>query len=556
MHTTCGVQRTSSMSEIVVASVQTNIKCTKSLHCQTESTSRKSVSTQYTKAICKENYLQKEFWDEKFQDSLYQFLSRTGQLRDFFNLTKGLVDNTVDANNMAWQAVLHLGRYAACSSTTGMRYDDEYVEFLALLNMLYGSSVLNILRGPAHFGTVISGECDKGQFNILTSKCNFPIPSHSVIHNRCEGYSKKIDLGIIQSSLEICENLSSTHGKQFNLSLDGMLIAQGSKGVNDRAVNLWGIEKPVSISKSQKHLELELKLAEELEIQIMTENIPSQRYKIKWLLFRLTKRLEQMRTRLTGEFLIKQCLEKMRERNLNHKDAFKQMLSLIFHNTTQIENCVSRTLASNMEICKLLADMRVSKCCIHNTKFIQLHKQLNYFVLLPSEYLSKQIDLKKPDNNIYCTQYSDLWWELRRTALLTGSMIMKALGFDTLKAEKQHVNVYVKKRPAPDFMDKVKKYIQFGKENEVHAISMLVGLILPALKTKCYSFYEVDPQFIQGQNRQNLIEVSADGIIECPLGPTCSNKRVPDQHKRIVVKAKCVYPSTDFPKFPSYSLPF
>ena len=90
----------------------------------------------------------------------------------------------------------------------------------------------------------------------------------------------------------------------------------------------------------------------------------------------------------------------------------------------------------------------------------------------------------------------------------------------------------------------------------MHAISALVSLILPALKTKCYSFYEVGPQFIQGQNRVNLIEVSADGIIECPIGPTCSNKRVPDQHKHIVVKAKCIFPSTDFPKFPLYSLPF
>ena len=112
---------------------------------------------------------------------------------------------------MAWQAVLHLGRYAACSSTTGMHYDDEYVELLARLNILYRSSVLNILREPAHFGTVISGECDKGQFNPSTSKCNFPVPSHSVIQNRCEGYSKKIDPRIIQSSLDICEDLSTTH---------------------------------------------------------------------------------------------------------------------------------------------------------------------------------------------------------------------------------------------------------------------------------------------------------------------------------------------------------
>ena len=251
---------------MAVASVQTKSKCKKSLHCQMEKRTRKLVSTQYTKAKSKRNELQKDFLDEKFQDSLCQFLSRTGQLRDFLNLTKGLLDETVNCNNMAWKAVLHLGRYAACSSTISMHYDDKYVEFLALLNMLYGLSVLNILNGPGHFGTVISGKCEKGQFNPSTSKCNFPIPSHNVSQNRCEGYSKKIDPGIIESSLDICQELSTTHGKQFNLSFDRMLIAQGSKGISDGDVNLWKIKKPLSISKSQKCPEFKLKLAEELEI--------------------------------------------------------------------------------------------------------------------------------------------------------------------------------------------------------------------------------------------------------------------------------------------------
>ena len=155
MHTACEVQTTCRMPKVAVASVQTKSKCTQSLHCQTEKPKRKLISTQYTKAKSKRNELQKEFIDEKFQDSLCQFLSRTGQLRYFVNLKKGLGER-VDCNNMAWQAVLHLGRYAACSSTTGMHYDHEYMEFLALLNMLYGLSVLNILRGPGHFGTVIS----------------------------------------------------------------------------------------------------------------------------------------------------------------------------------------------------------------------------------------------------------------------------------------------------------------------------------------------------------------------------------------------------------------
>ena len=90
-----------------------------------------------------------------------------------------------------------------------------------------------------------------------------------------------------------------------------------------------------------------------------------------------------MRTRLNGDFLMEQWLEKMKERNLDHKDAFEQMLSLIFWNTTQIENCVSRTLATNMEICQLLADMRGSKSCVQDNKFIKLHIN-NQIILLYS----------------------------------------------------------------------------------------------------------------------------------------------------------------------------
>ena len=168
-----------------------------------------------------------------------------------------------------------------------------------------------------------------------------------------------------------------------------------------------------------------------------------------------------MRTRLTGEFLIEQHLEKMKERNLDHKDAFEYMLSLIFCNTTQIENCVSRTLASNMEICKLLTDIRGSKCCIHDTKFIELHKQPNYFALLPSEYLSKQIDLRKPDNNIYCTQYSDLWWELRRTALLTGSTIMTSLRVRYTQGRKATCECICKEKASTRF---------HGRSEKVHTV--------------------------------------------------------------------------------------
>ena len=49
MHTTSGVQTTCSMSKMSIASVQTRTLGTRSLYCQTEKTTRKSVSTQCTK---------------------------------------------------------------------------------------------------------------------------------------------------------------------------------------------------------------------------------------------------------------------------------------------------------------------------------------------------------------------------------------------------------------------------------------------------------------------------------------------------------------------------
>ena len=66
LRTTRGVQTTSSMAKIAVASVKTKRKSTTSLSCQTDSKSNKSAGTQYTKRNYKRSELQKEFLDENF----------------------------------------------------------------------------------------------------------------------------------------------------------------------------------------------------------------------------------------------------------------------------------------------------------------------------------------------------------------------------------------------------------------------------------------------------------------------------------------------------------
>ena len=131
--------------------------------------------------------------------------------------------------------------------------------------------------------------------------------------------------------------------------------------------------------------------------------------------------------------------------------------------------------------------------------------------------------------------------------------MFRALGFDTLKEEKEHCYVYCKRRPPKDFSPEVQRYIKFGCENEIHAISTLVGLAMPALLPSCYVFLECGPMFIHGQNCRNLIEVSGDGMLQCKNGENCNQKHPKD--RRIAVEAKHLYPSEDFPKFPLYRMP-
>ena len=60
------------------------------------------------------------------------------------------------------------------------------------------------------------------------------------------------------------------------------------------------------------------------------------------------------------------------------------------------------------------------------------------------------MDLENEENTIYCSQGGELWHKLHKKSMLTGSSMYKALGLDTLKSEKDHVNVHVKGKPKPD----------------------------------------------------------------------------------------------------------
>ena len=234
-------------------------------------------------------------------------------------------------------------------------------------------------------------------------------------------------------------------------------------------------------------------------------------------------------------------------------ESFDYSLCCIFQHTTQLENCVNRTLNVIVDLCKMLAHMNGVGSLIPETRFVQLHKQANFSPLLPAEFISQYLDLDLEENTPFCAQRLEIWHRLRNKARVTGSTMFKALGFETLKAEKYHVYVFVKGRPPKDVDLELQKYIDFGIANEIHAVATLVGCIMPALLPPCYVFLESGPAFIHGSSQKNLIEVSVDGIIQCKNDEVCTHDH--RGRKKIAVKVKCHYPTDNFPKFPMYRLP-
>ena len=217
----------------------------------------KDTGTQYMYKECRKS-LPTKYTHYDVIDKFCTFLEENNQMQNFVSLVKGLIEDKIDPKNLAWQSALHMGQYSACPMMTVMRYEPEYIEFMGVMNLLFGSSTLNVLRGPAHFGTVVSGKAHRSKYDPSESKCNFPVLSYRIMQNLDTGYLKVLKPGIIKCILDICEEQTQLHQKQFVLSFDGMQVAPGSKGVSDGDVDLWGAKKPISNAQACSICQLDM----------------------------------------------------------------------------------------------------------------------------------------------------------------------------------------------------------------------------------------------------------------------------------------------------------
>ena len=83
-------------------------------------------------------------------------LKEAKQLDLFVNVVNAISSAFLPTSNLAWKSALYCGAWAMCTSTVGIHFDREFNEFFAILQLLFGNSCLNVMRGPCHFGHLVS----------------------------------------------------------------------------------------------------------------------------------------------------------------------------------------------------------------------------------------------------------------------------------------------------------------------------------------------------------------------------------------------------------------
>ena len=182
-----------------------------------------------------------------------------------------------------------------------MKYDPKYAEYFSLLYLLFESSVLNVLRGPAHFGSVVTKDNVRSKYDPALAKCNFAVPTVNRLRQVNFGYEKRTTPGTISKSIEICK---STPLKEFVVCFDGMRVSQGSKGETDGDVDLWGAEGYPIVHTAVKMLERDLQASSDVVKHVPEITLDLKHLKLENVLLRMSRHCEQMRKRLTGAYFL------------------------------------------------------------------------------------------------------------------------------------------------------------------------------------------------------------------------------------------------------------
>ena len=219
-------------------------------------------------------------------------------------------------------------------------------------------------------------------------------------------------MGLVEHSLDIAE-VKSEKGAQYVLSFGGKLVARGFKGERYSDIDMWGIEKPISLDSALKLLHHNLSTAMQLSTTFSLHALFQRIILLQSLLNQISCRIMTLRKRVTGEHYLHLKIVKMvHNKSLDRKQKYSYQMQLSFLNEhsarcdSPIGRChgLSSRIIACLSVCRDNLDMYASQ------PIVNLQQQNNTFFLFPAERNSLHFNLDLRENNDIVKQHSDKWY--------------------------------------------------------------------------------------------------------------------------------------------------
>ena len=436
-------------------------------------------------------------------------------------------------NNIAYRLFLNVVSWFMNENTTAMRYDDVVKCFWRTGLQLFKGKFLRFMSGLKNEGQVVSKSTTRGNYSPLDSQINFAVPSRELLgadtliaeHCKSPGIMVPVIKHIAQAtskyvSYKLCVDL-----KKLNPG--------GDKG----DVDCFGYEKTPTLMEKKTRLEKELSVIGNLknghqENQVL-DSPKADLIRLATIISTRTKDLNELLSKRQYSFdkLIEQCGPKWKESKLAH------VLSSVQMTIIDTKECINLSLKSTDVLLSVVTGHKPTADGIR----INLDTRRNYVCLTDQNCEINMTSLHWPDYCPLIKQRSKHWMEVRKQARVTGSTAYAALGFETLKAQKQHYEHVIKGKELAAVEPLAAVRMKHGSDNEINAVATILDKVMPAIFPD-HRFFE-EGCYVIPYNERTLCVVSPDGSIRKDNKVVCA------------VEIKCPFPEKQYSRKMMYEIP-
>jgi hypothetical protein len=473
-------------------------------------------------------------------------LDEVGQKESFTKFVNLIKSGNFPLQNICYLLFLDLVEWHSCGTTSLMRYRPESMKFWQIGYRLFHGKFLRFMSGPRNLGQVLDCSSEKGSLNPLESKVNFIVPSRNNLYkqdDRTPGFYP----GINESALL---SISSHYGnKPLKLSVDGKKISRGKcKNIGD--VDCWGYEASPTLEEKRNELQQEL-----VTIKCLQEKLDDLEEKgiktINEIPCKIASELTTTLKRIVRSLGLKNKALRERATSLEQaENKFKKLggddwksskyypvICSIRVSKTEIKSQISESLQIANEIASFCSIFNNTQSLFCRSDSVDIQKQTN-LNQLNKEYAT--------DETRYICQRTEKWFQIRKSAMVTGSTCNTAVGLGKLKDQQSHVDRVmgkVSEEVGIQVDDGTKARMEFGVLHELDAIATLSGKVLPFL-FPTLQYFEEGCVKVSSTNKDDFMVVSPDGSLRS------SSEKEP----QLMYENKCKAPSSYNPTA-YYSIP-